>query len=537
MALGLIESDREPEPEQKEIETPRDVKIVTFDDLFIRTKDSPPRIIQFVPNPVQRKYLAQICPNWERYDYRMQGLKEIILKARQEGFSTLIAALFFIDTINTPYTRSVVLAHDADTSIRLFGMIQRFYDYLPPEKKRPLKYSNRRELVFEDIDSSYFVGTAGNVNFGRSDTINNVHGSEAAFYPNAGELWTGLEESVPENGNIFKETTANGLGNDFHEEWVDAENGNSTFTTRFYAWFEFPDYSLPAPPEFKPNKEESALQVAHNLSLDQVYWWHRKKKQKKKKMAQEYPSTSAEAFIASGNPYFDRDRLTEILQGLAANPELGPIEIEIPEQYKLLRKHRDKIEFYRAPQQGRTYTIGADVAEGVDDRKQPDHCSADVLDNTTWEQVCHVHGNWEPYEYACLLDELGRFYNDALLVIERNNHGHSVLNTLINQVFYPNLYYHESYDEYKKESVKKPGWLTDLKHKPLSLDNLETGISERGVHIRSRGTVSELMTFVHLPGGKSGGEGNSKDDRVMSLAITCIVAINSKPPKELEFSW
>lgn len=538
IALGLIESgDQEKleEAEPKQIETPPEVKIVTFDDLMVRTIDR--RIVQFRPNAVQRKYLSLIAPNWESYDYRMVGIRDFILKARREGITTLIAALYFIDTINNANTTSVEIAHDADTSIRVFGMIKRFYDYLPPEKKRPLKYSNRKELVFDDIDSSFFVGTAGNVHFGRSDTINNAHGTEVAFWPDAGELLTGLEETVPPDGNMVLESTANGLGNYYHEEWVSAENQGSQYRPVFFAWFDFPDYATEPPDDWIPTEEESNLQQTHKLTDSQVYWWKLKKKNKKKKMAQEYPSTPEEAFIASGNPYFDRDRLQVILKSLIKDPEFQPIDLDIPDSYPLIRKYREFIEFYKPPQEKRSYLVGADTAEGLDTTGKLDADSADVLDWDTWEQVCHIHGNWDTHTYGLLLAEIGAFYNNALVAVERNNHGHAVLNALIYSAKYPNVYFDEQYDEHKKESVKKPGWPTTPKTKTLSLDTLATAILELGVHIRSRKTVSELMRFVHLPGGKAGGEGNSHDDRVISLAIACVVALTIKPEKELEFSY
>lgn len=503
---------------------------VTFDDLYIRTKDK--KIVQFKPNPVQERYLDQICPRWRDGDYSMTGKREILLKARQFGFSTLIAAIFFCDTLNTPNTQTVVIAHDAETSVRLFDMVKRFYDHLPEHKKPKTKYSNRRELVFEDNNSVYFVGTAGNRSFGRGGTINNVHGSEVAFWPDAEELLTGLSEAVPEDGNIFLETTANGLGNYYHEEYTLAQNGGSIYDARFFAWFEHPEYTLPVPEHFNLTPREEALKRTHNLSLGQLAWYRKKGKALKSKLPQEYPSTAEEAFVASGNPYFDRDRLKEILGALLINVELQAIELDAPDHFPLLKKYADRITYYKAPEEGRHYLVGADTAEGLDESGKHDFDSADVLDWDTWEQVCHLHGSWDTHEYGLVLDEIGRFYNNALVAVERNNHGHAVLNALIYSAQYPNVYYDEQYDEYKKESVKKPGWPTTPKTKTLALDTLATGITEKGVHIRNRKTVGELMTFVKLPGGKAGGEGSSHDDRVMSLAIACAVALTQKPAQE-----
>lgn len=533
LALGLIETDETPleAKERKE----ENSTLVTFDDLYIRTKDK--RLIQFNPNHVQAKYLDEIAPEWRSGHYYLASLREILLKARQFGFSTLIAALFFCDTINNPNTRTVVLAHDLDTSKLLFNMVQTFYDCLPPHKKRPTEYSNRRELVFEDTKSAYYVGTAGSLSFGRGGTINNVHGSEVAFWPDAEVLLTGLLEAVPDDGNVFLETTANGLGNFYHEEFTLAQNGGSIFKPRFFAWFEHEEYATEPPAGFTLTEDEQKLKSTHNLSDAQINWYRKKAKSLKRKVAQEYPSTAEEAFVASGNPYFDRDRLKEILHGLITNPELQHLDVRFPDTYRLLNKYRDRIELFKLPADGEDFLIGADVAEGLDADGKHDFDSAHVLNWNTWEEYCHLHGSWEPNEYGQILAELGHFFNEALIVVERNNHGHSTLNTLINSVQYGNVYFHEEYDEYKKETTKKPGWPTTVKTKFIALDTLNAAIDENGIHLRSRKTIGEMMTFVKKPGGKAGGEGSSHDDRVISVAIASAVALTQKPARYIEVSW
>ncbi|RYX80921.1 hypothetical protein EON83_26285, partial [bacterium] len=126
--LALSHLASQPDPDAK----PR---LYTLSDLLIRTKDK--RLIPLVPNEVQAQYLDQICPTWrDGGQIQLQGARELILKSRQFGFSTLILALLFLDTINTPHTQTVVVAHDMDSTIRLFQMVQRFYKHLPEPKPR-----------------------------------------------------------------------------------------------------------------------------------------------------------------------------------------------------------------------------------------------------------------------------------------------------------------------------------------------------------------------------------------------------------------
>jgi hypothetical protein len=151
-----------------------------------------------------------------------------------------------------------------------------------------------------------------------------------------------------------------------------------------------------------------------------------------------------------------------------------------------------------------------------------------VFDAETWEQVAHLHGKWDTHEWGLMLAELGFWYNTALLGIERNNHGHAVINAALHTAKYPpthskggchGLYFHQEYDEVKKTSSQRPGWPTTVKTKYFALDGLASSLDERSLKLRSRHTVSELLTFVKLPGGKAGGEGKCHDDAVTSCAI------------------
>jgi hypothetical protein len=272
---------------------------LTFADLKIRTKDK--RMIAFEPNLLQRLYLDILTPDWRTGDYRMSGKREMLLKFRQPGFSTLILALLFLDTITTPNTYTVVVAHEADSTERLFRIVQRFYDHLPEEKKPKTQYANRREYLWPALDSSFFVGTAGSKDFGRSATINNVHLSEAASYPNADDLISGLLQAVPADGNVFVESTAKGQGNWFHEEYTAAERGDSVYHPRFYGWHQHSEYrDDELPGAFRPTEEERKLQQRFNLDPGQLNWRREKVKELKAEFPQEYPLSPGEAFLATG---------------------------------------------------------------------------------------------------------------------------------------------------------------------------------------------------------------------------------------------
>lgn len=526
--------------------------VLHFKNLKIRTKER--GLIPFIPNPIQEDYLNAILPDWRHNPVGLRGLREIILKGRQFGLSTLIAGLFFLDTVQTPYTHTVIIAHDAPTTERMFQMVKRMYMNMPPEHRPTTKYDNRRELYFEQLDSSFFVGNAVK-DFGRAQTINNLHCSEVPSWPHATDTMEALLEAVPEDGNIFVESTAKGFGNWYEEEWHKSINGDSVFEPRFFCWLDFPEYRID-PEKYKDrhgaypkayNKMQDEGLTPEETQLKELYkadeaqlLWRRVKMLTQKKFKQEYPSSPEEAFLISGNPYFDQDYLLYLTKALR-HPDFQPMRLEIPAQYPKLRQYKEMLQFWNLPQRGRHYIMGVDTAEGLPNktgnkRDEHDWDSADVVDAYTFEQVCHFHGRLEPHEYGMVLGELGMFFNMALLCVERNNHGHSVLNTLIHSFGYPEmdetmaggLYMHEDYDRRVELRQRLPGWPTTTKTKFRALDWLALDLDERSILLNNIDTAGEALRFVHLPGGAAGGEGGSFDDRVTSISL-CSAMFHTRP--------
>lgn len=295
-------------------------KRITFEHLKIQTKDN--RLVQFSPNTVQVQYLDALCPGW-RNGMELRGMRELVLKARQFGFTTLIEAIFFLATVNTPNVTTLVVAHDADSTEIIFQMAHRFWQHLPPDLQPKTKYNSKRELYFNELNSRFRVMTAGAKGSGRGMTIHNLHASEAAFYVNPA-LLTGLLQTVPSSGNIFIESTANGESGDgeiYYGEYQKAKKLQSPFTARFYAWWQHEEYEREPPIGFARSPDETTL--CQRLELDRLFgaertnrklYWRRVKMAEPgmgNLFAQEYPADDKEAFLVSGKRYFtewDEDR-------------------------------------------------------------------------------------------------------------------------------------------------------------------------------------------------------------------------------------
>lgn len=104
-------------------------------------------------------------------------VRAIVLKARQMGISTYVAARYFRQTIASPGLRTAIIGHERAASRNLFGLVKRFYDHLPDDEKPSLGASNQEELIFSSIDSGYLVSVATLEGSGRSSTAQLLHAS------------------------------------------------------------------------------------------------------------------------------------------------------------------------------------------------------------------------------------------------------------------------------------------------------------------------------------------------------------------------
>lgn len=259
----------------------------------------------FILNRVQRYLHGKI----EAQKQATGKVRVLLLKARQEGCSTYVGGRYFHITTHNMGIRTFILTHDADATANLFGMVQRFYEHTPSELRPHLGASNRKELLFDVLDSGYQVGTAGTSGVGRSNTIQLLHGSEVAFWPHADEHSSGVLQAVPNapGTEIILESTANGEGNFFHQQWNLAVAGKSDYIAIFIPWFWQKEYRAAVPEGFVPTIEELQYKRLYDLDLEQIVWRRKKTVELKDDPAlfkQEYPANPKEAFQFSKTESF-----------------------------------------------------------------------------------------------------------------------------------------------------------------------------------------------------------------------------------------
>lgn len=240
-------------------------------------------------------------------------VRALVLKGRQQGISTYIGGRYYKHASWTRGVRVFILTHEQDATNNLFGMVERFHSHCP-ELVRPVTgASNAKELSFEKLESGYAVGTAGAKATGRSQTVQLFHGSEVAFWPNAPTHFAGVVQAIPDlpGTEIILESTANGMGGEFHERWQQAEAGIGDYQAIFIPWFWQDEYQREVPDGFVLDDEELEYATAHGITDAQMVWRRAKIFELKDPLLfmQEYPATASEAFQMTGHDSFIKPEL------------------------------------------------------------------------------------------------------------------------------------------------------------------------------------------------------------------------------------
>ncbi len=428
---------------------------------------------------------------------RNRGSRNIVLKARQVGLSTWIAGRFFLKTITQPGTLTLEVAHTQEAAEDLFRMVHRFYAGLPEHLRAGGLRTSRasvRSLVFPKIDSEYRVETAGDPNAGRGLTVQNLHCSEVARWPgDAAATLVGLRASLPPCGEVVLESTANGAYGCFYDEWVNApETG---YVQHFFPWWWEAAYVEPLGPVGTLDTFEAALVARYELSHGQIGFRRNLQKRFGRLMQQEYPESADACFLASGACVFDVEAIDRRLSVLGE-----PIE----------RRWNGELDIWYHPLKEWQYVVAVDPAGGG---SEGDYCAMHVINRKTGMQCAEYRGRIGLLEIAQHAAELATEYNHALLVVERNNHGHAVVAYLRSICKYSNLYTENDLE----------GWLTTSLSRPAMIETIGRMLVEQPEIVSSRRLLWECRTFVRDEAGRIGAAQGAHDDCLMAFAMALAV--------------
>jgi len=435
-----------------------------------------------------------------------------ILKARKQGISTFIDMDYFCDCIFEPGTKALLITDKAENSEVLFKRLTFAYERLPNFIKPIKKYSSRRELEFIrtpqgiPLNTNFAIATAGSDEIRRGTDIDRLHLSEYAFYKDIDNIKTGPLQALRQNAKVRKESTANGF-NHFEQEWRDAVSGNSKYKAHFFPWYIDSNRQVKVSNEanIELTPEEHEIKNTYNLSIPQIMWRRENKKELGRKFEQEFPANDVECFVMGGGCIFD----TDVLKSMILKTQcIQPIEV----------RENGLIKIWKAPEPDKEYVSGWDTSEG-----DPfgDPAGLIIMERETCECVADIYGQITPQRLATLGHQLCQEYNETLEGVERNNHGHVVIDNLLNKHYSESLYYHQSYDDKFNRQVRKPGWLTDGKSKPIMFDDLVDAINHGHIIIHNPQIIKHLMSCIWGNSNtiKQGNSTSHHADYAIMLAI------------------
>ena len=493
---------------------------VEFIEAFFKIVDKDSNTVDFKLTQEQ-KYLVN---NMEKLN--------IISKSRQLGISSIIIALSLRECIVYPNSNCLLVSYDQKSCNDIFNKLKQQYNLLPKWLKPIEMANNRQELKFEN-GSRITCVTAGNKDLGRGATLQLIHLSEFAFMKNQQKQITSILQALSPTGKLIIESTSNGL-NYYSELATQAENGENDFKLFFFNWINggslFKNKYIEAVEKYKAKNNNKTLSEKDldneelelkklGASLDQLVW---RRTQigiiGKEKFKQEYPSTMLESFLTTGASVFDNKKLNDVEKAIINNKTKYIKKENILDLPQLLKNHIGRSFFiYQIPKAGKRYYIGCDLSEGVGQ----DYSVIEVLDKDG-EQVAEFYNNKiKPYQMAEIINEIGHYYNYALLCVEKASGGHSVIERLRYDLKYMNMVKYKSYDQFNK-LVWNVGFDTNSKTKSIIINDFVELFEKGQLKINSRRLLQEMKIFEINENGRMGASGAGHDDSVMAMALAIV---------------
>ncbi len=458
-------------------------------------------------------------------------IRTLTLKARQVGYSTITGAVAYSLCFVKPNSSALAITHENDASEHLLSMAHTFHETGPFEGLYKLKHRSANHLAWVENRSSMKIATAGNKGAGRSKTLNILHASEVAHWPAPTITWGGLRQAVPQRPltMIALESTANGVGDFFHREWLRASdpNSGSEYAPVFVPWWEDPGYRASvigiSSVIGKRTEYERTIAQAFKLDDDQLAWLrycHLELCNGDEGLRmQEYPTEPEEAFQASGNNVFSEPKLREVYKPLARFAQ-GRLDRD-GDKVTFVPDPRGPLKLFKRPgDRDAVYQIGGDPAK-VPGRG--DFACAQVINRRTLEQVAVFRQRIDGEDFGQELFKLGLFFNTATIAPEVFGAG-AITTGWLRAMRYPKVWKTKRFARTQGKSHTY-GWVTSDDTKRAAIERTRSYVHNGqtmgiGLVIHDPHTFSEMRNYVQLPDGRFGNaNGEPNDDTVMALAI------------------
>ena len=255
--------------------------------------------------------------------------------------------------------------------------------------------------------------------------------------------------------------------------------------------------------------------------LEKIKWRRQTKIEQRANFDEKYPEDPITAFLLSGQSYFDRQLLVARKLELVNFKPWKQKDEGLGEGWKFFRQ--------RIP--GRRYLIGADVAGGIQiSSEKTDYCAAVVGDLETGDEWGCYRSHVTPSDFALELSDMGHYFNDAQIAVERNNQGGTTLLVLAGDCQYPNIYRHRDWTRrpggpnvtgpgITRRVIEMEGFPTTPKTRPLACNFLNAFVNDHPEYIWDEQFINEALTFVRNEKGIPAAQPGAHDDTVSARWI------------------
>jgi hypothetical protein len=462
-----------------------------------------------------------------------------VSKARQGGISTYTVAKALWRALTNDNENILIVSYKSDSSKALFEKLKTMNEWIDREKYPSVfptvKRDNRDELFF-DNGSRITCLVASNKSIGRGSTYSWIHMSEYAFYDRQEMQLLSAEQALAKGSSsmLTIETTSNGTSNNFYRLTMGSMKGNSKYKTMFIPFyhelykkqfkFEYDEAEI----WFRADNKGVRLSVKDLEPSEKVLYdaganlrqlmWRRYKllDMTLQEFQQEYPSNVLESFISTGSSVFNQTMIINRMNTALTPHKKNEIIDDVSE---LLHKFINKgLEVFHLPKRGVKYYGGGDTASGGGN----DYSTLSIYDEEGI-QVLSFYSNKTPvYEFAEVVDCIGRWYNYAFLCLERNSYGLPVLERLRKDYNYLNLYKQKIFDV--KTGKKKPqlGFTTTAQSKSVLISDYKEQFEKGLILIECKETLQQMQLFIENTNGSMGNKKGEKnhDDLVISSALS-----------------
>lgn len=482
-----------------------------------------------------------------------------VLKSRRVGVSTAVTGFNFWDCYTGENASAVVMTHlQAVSEAQRWNMLNA-YDQLPPVLQMPYGTKSKEAIGWSHNNSLIRFGSAENANFAIGHTLRQFHGSEYSRWPNFHTILTDNLLAVPDSiyAWVILESTAKGTDHLSYPFWLACESGDEQFIPIFLRWWDDEDTIVP---RWKTQKEQdeavSAMfedfaeakdrmeyyllgqeKMDPDEALRRIYWYYGEYQRCRKdmqKLQENFPMCPAEAFIASGNPWYPMDIVDKFRTcawaGKLYDPTIRFTDGKPIRADGLRRSHDPYLEIWREPRPGGRYVIAADAATAT---ANGDYSAGGVFDLDSGHIIAVLHGRIEIPVFADMLIDLSNMYNKCRVAPEAKGTGGTALVEMLKFKKFNRLWNRRQPAKQGRgwEVTNDLGWDTNKVTRPIMTEQSKRLMREKfntneyksfipSVHI-----LDQMRTFVNNSDGKPEHKRGAHDDLVMMWNIGVMICL------------